>query len=229
LTSAAASDWNGVVSNEPVTPKATANAEARAVEAAKIRRRWITLGEVLTVIAVVISGLTLWNSWSERSASEASRRDETQQATSRAATLLLTATPSGHELVLKPSSDEQSVQSQTVLFPAALGVSAAETTGEPRIEGGWFEDALKEVRGKAGLPDDSRGDERLPVAITTHFLIGGEAHEDTAIYDIGYTISGRWLSGHSITLRGISLVSRVRRGQAQALLDARWRKRFPKK
>jgi predicted negative regulator of RcsB-dependent stress response len=39
-------------------------------EAAAIRRRWITLGEILAVIAVLISGLTLWNSYSDRSADE---------------------------------------------------------------------------------------------------------------------------------------------------------------
>jgi hypothetical protein len=205
-------------------------AEARAAEAAAIRRRWITLGEVLTVIAVVISGLTLWNSWSERSDSEATRKAETQQASTRTATLTLTATPSGsHELLLKPAAAEQSVQSQTLTFPSALNVASAQTTGEARIEGSWFESALKKARGKTGLPDDSRGDERLPVAITTRFLVDGDAHEDVALYDIGYTISGRWLSGHSVTLRGLSFVSHVKSGKAQATIDARWAKLFPAK
>lgn len=209
---------------------ADAKTEARAAEAAAIRRRWVTLGEVLAVVAVVISALTLWNSWAERSDSEAMKTVEARQASTRAATLALTATASGtHQLVLKPTSSEQTVQSQTIAFPTALGAAPAETTGEPRIEAAWFEHALKKARNQAGLPDDSRGDERLPVIITTRFLVGSDAFQDVAIYDLGYSISGRWLAGHSVTLRGLSLVSRIKNGKAQAALDARWTKLFPRK
>ncbi|WP_232492715.1 hypothetical protein [Novosphingobium kaempferiae] len=213
-------------SPEPVSK--AAKAEARADEAAAIRRRWITLGEVLTVIAVTISGLTLWNTWSQRSDSEASKSAEAIRASSRAATLVLMATGSGSdELVLKPASDEQSVQSQRIAFPTALGVSAAETTGEPRIEAAWFERALKKARAEAKLPDNSRGDEKLPVLVTTRFIVDGKPHEDVALYDVGYSISGRWLGGHNITLRGVSLVSHAE-GQAPEqtgarLLDKRWK------
>ncbi len=216
---------------KPATqPAPDAKTEARAIEAAAIRRRWITLGEVLAVAAVMISALTLWNSWTERSDSEATKAQEAQQASTRAGTLALTATASGErELSLKPGSADQLVQSQTISFPSALGADPAETTGEPRIEAGWFDRALKKARNEAGLPDDSRGDERLPVAITTRFLVNGAAYEDVAIYDIGYTISGRLLAGHSVTLRGLSLVSRVKSGDAQKRLDARWTQIFPKK
>ncbi|MCE7796728.1 hypothetical protein LWE61_09170 [Sphingobium sufflavum] len=208
----------------PTQTKATANAEVRAAEAAAIRRRWITLGEILAVIAVLISGLTLWNSWSERSATEARTNADARQSSARAASLVLLATSSGdHELLLKPVSADQSVQSQTMTFPTALGVAAAETTGEPRIEAAWFEDALKTARNHARLPDDSRGDERLPIAISTRFLVDGEPHEDMAIYDVGYSISGRWLSGHKVALRGLSFVSHVKGSHAQTKLDARWK------
>lgn len=214
----------------PRSPASDGKAEARAAEAAAIRRRWISLGELLAVIAVVISALTLWNSWNERTESETAKQAEARRASSHAATLVLTATASGeHELILKPTSAEQSVQSQAVSFPSALGAAPAATTGEPRIEAAWFESALKKARGKTGLPDDSRGDERLPVVIATRFLVDGEAHEDVALYDIGYTVSGHWLGGHSVALRGLSLVSRVRSHGAQALLDARWARLFPKK
>lgn len=202
-------------------------AEARALEAAAIRRRWITLGEGLAVIAVVISGLTLWNSWSERSGSQAEKAQEAERATTRAATLVLTAGGSGDTLVLKPVSADQTVQQQTIRFPAALGIAPAETTGEPRIEASWFEAALKRAREKAGLPDDSRGDERLPVAIVTRFLADGDVHEDIALYDIGYTIEGRWLGGHRVTLRGLSFARHVKAADAQARLNARWTALLP--
>jgi hypothetical protein len=212
--------------------RAQARADAkdvRAAEAAAIRRRWITLGELLAVVALCISALTLWNSWSERREREAVKHADAQQASTRAATLVLTAANSGeHTLILRPESGGQSVQSQKISFPTALGAAPAETTGEPRIEAVWFEHALKQARGRARMPDDSRGDERLPVVISTRFLVDGEPHEDVALYDIGYSISGHWLGGHSLALHGVSLVSRVKSGSAQARLDARWNK-FPRK
>lgn len=64
---------------------------AQAAEAAAIRRRWITLGEVLAVAAVAISGLTFWNSYQERTRAEAERAAEKAEAASKAATLVLRA------------------------------------------------------------------------------------------------------------------------------------------
>jgi len=234
LTVHAAGDGTTSVSEDlprPTTPaNADVNTEERAAEAAAIRRRWITLGEVLAVVAIIISALTLWNSWSERSDSKAVKNADAQRASARAATLVLLAADSGERaLVLKPAAAEQSVQSQKILFPTALDIAPAETTGEPRIEAGWFEGALKKTREAAHLPDNSRGDERLPVVVTTRFLVDGEAHQDVALYDIGYTISGRLLAGHSVKLRGISLVSRVKSDNAQARLDSRWRELIPSK
>lgn len=203
------------------------DAESRArdrADAAKVRLRWITLGEVLGVAAVLISGLTLWNSWSDRRETKAEKAATEQRASARVAKLVLVAADGGKQvLALKPAAAEQSVQSQSILFPTALGVSPAATTGESRIEVGWFDHALVKAREAVGLPDNSRGDERLPVVIVTQFLADGDPHEDVALYDVGYTISGKFLGGHSVILRGISLVAKVKRGQAQAKLDARWK------
>lgn len=206
-------------------------AESRAkdrAEAAKVRKRWVTLGEVLGVAAVLISGLTLWNNWSDRRETRAEKAATEQRASAKVAKLVLVATDGGKQsLTLKPAATEQSVQSQTILFPTPLGLSPAATTGEPRVEGGWFEHALIKAREAAGLPDNSRGDEQLPVVIVTQYLVDGDPHEDVALYDVGYTISGKFLGGHSVTLRGISLVAKVKRDDAQARLDGRWKTLLP--
>ncbi|MCJ2184249.1 hypothetical protein MTR62_16350 [Novosphingobium sp. 1949] len=186
-----------------------------------MRRRWITLGEVLTVIAVTISGLTLWNNWSQRTDSESARSASDARASARAGTLMLLSDGANRQrLTLHPASPDQAVQSQRIVFPAALGLPAAQTTGEPRIETDWFDAALKKARAAAKLPDNSRGDETLPVLVSTRFVVDGAPHTDTALYDLGYTIEGHWLGGHTITLSGISL---VRHGAGQAALDARWK------
>jgi hypothetical protein len=206
------------MSDAPDTPQ-----EARAVEAAAIRRRWISLGEMLAVLAVGISAMTLYLNWSDKQDERADKASEGRQASARAAKLVLNAKPDGDDrLVLMPAAPDQIVQSQTLIFPAALGIAPVSTTGEPRIEADWFDDALKKARAKAKLPDNSVGDEKLPVVITTRFVVNGEAREDSAIYDIGYGIAGRWLSGHDVTLRGLSLVTRTVGKVPVAAIDTRW-------
>lgn len=197
--------------------------EQRAAEAAAIRRRWITLGEMLALLAVSISGLTLYLNWSDKQDERAEKAIASRQASVRAAKLVLNARADGDDrLLLTPAAADQIVQSQTFLFPTALDIAPVSTTGEARIEARWFDNALKRARDKAKLPDNSVGDERLPVFVTTRFVVNGEAREDRAIYDIGYGISGRWLSGHDVTLRGLSLVTRETGKSPATRVDARW-------
>jgi hypothetical protein len=190
-------------------------------EAAAIRRRWITLGEVLAVVGVVISGLALWNSYSERSASEADRAAEKAKEAKVSHTLLLKASGGGKRLALAAHDPEQAIQSQTLLFPSALGVGSVDTVIEPRIEADWIKQAVKKARD--GGKKDGPGDARMPVAIATRFASGGETLTDTAIYDVGYKAEGGGLlGGFDVALRGLSLVERVRPAAAQARLDAIW-------
>ncbi|WP_246524973.1 hypothetical protein [Sphingobium phenoxybenzoativorans] len=210
-------------------PTKQAQERAEKAEAAAIRRRWITLGEVLAVAAVVISGLTLWNSWSERADSRAEKAADAKQSSAKAQILVFSTKTSvdGRTLILTPTSEDQLIQSQTVRFPSSFGADPAETTGQSRVEVRWFEVPLKKARENGGMPDDSRGDERVPVAISTRFMVDGVIHDDVAIYDVGYTVRGRLLGGHNVTLRGLSLVSRTKESGLQARLDARWKAIFP--
>ncbi|WP_420384349.1 hypothetical protein [Novosphingobium sp.] len=204
------------------------NPESTAAKAA--RRRWITLGEVLTVIAVSISGLTFWNSYNQRTADLAQKMADAKKAAVHSGLLVLSATNTGkRELLLKPASAEQTVQDQHIVFPTALALSAADTTGEPRIDAGWFEHAVLKARAAAHVPDRGHGDAHLPVAITTRFLVDGDERTDVAIYDIGYSVAGGWFGSHSIMLRGVSLIARVKANAAQARLDARWAGILPHK
>ncbi|MBV8685174.1 MAG: hypothetical protein JOZ90_13765 [Alphaproteobacteria bacterium] len=188
-------------------------------EAAAIRWRWVTLGEVLAVIGVLISALALWNSYSERSAGEAERAAEKAEQASVSRTLLLKAGGGGKRLALTAHDPDQAIQSQTLLFPSAFGLGAFDTT-EPRIEAEWVERAVKKAHGKDAKV---RGDARIPVAIVTRFVTDGKALTDTALYDVGYKESGGGLFGGSdVELRGLSLVERTGARQAQARLDAIW-------
>jgi hypothetical protein len=199
-------------------------------EAAAVRRRWITLAEVLGVIAVLISGLTLWNSYRQQSADEADKAAARTEAAAEAQILLLRASPDrdGRTLSLASAGTGQTIQNQTISFPGPLGAAAIDTLIEPRIEAGWFEQALLRARQAGGGQDENRGDERVPVAITTLFFSGGAMHRDSAIYDIGYRVEGGGLfGGHKVRMRGISRVETVSPRSLQARLDAIWRARQP--
>jgi hypothetical protein len=203
-------------------------------DAAATRRRWINFGEIVAVVAVLISALTLWNGYKERSADAADRAAERADRAKEKAErshvshlLLLKAAGTGRTLALSPHDPDQAVQSATILFPAELGVARIDTLSEPRIEAGWVKQALKNAR-EARRAAKGPGDARMPVAIETHFTSGGDSLSDTAIYDIGYRVGGGGLfGGTDVVLRGLSLVARVRPAQAQGRLDALWKARNP--
>ncbi len=201
-------------------------------EAARVRRRWLNLGEIVAIIAVLISALTLWNSYRERANSEAAHAQESAQSAQKAATLILKAASDkdGRRLTLTPYAGEQAIQSQTIRFPSTLKVSAAETSSDARIERSWFESAVVAARKAAGI-EDQPGDARLPVLIETHFVADGDPRIDRALYEVGYSTTHSFLGGTELHLRGLSrsgAVTSVDAGQKR--LDAIWASRIkPKK
>jgi hypothetical protein len=181
----------------------------------------------VAVAALVISALTFWNSYSERRSSEEARESEARSGAAKARTLILRATPDkdGEVLTLSAASD-QAIQSQTVIFPSALEIDAVETTN-PRIEADWFDGALRKARKDAKQRDEDAGDERLPIAVTTEYLAGGEMLTDVSIYDVGYAVKERFLRGGEVRLRGLSYIGRARAEAAQARVDSLWKTRQP--
>lgn len=203
-------------------------------EAAAIRRRWITLGEVLAVAAVAISALTFWNSYSERTAAEAERAaDDAEQAAAKAKQaalsqrITLRARPAdgGKSLALAPLEASQAIQNIAIAFPSALEADPVDAVIEPRIEARWLEDAARAARKGEGKPEGRSGDLRLPVAITTRFVSNGETYTETTLYDVGYRTDSSLLGGTEVELRGLSQIGRARTPEAQARLDAIWKSR----
>jgi hypothetical protein len=181
-------------------------------EAARVRRRWLNLGELLAIAAVAISALTLWNSYSERTNSEAAAQADAAKSSRVAAILVLKAEPTreGRSLTLTPRSDSQVIQSQTITFPSLLGLDPVSTTGDPRIERDWFDSALVKARKAAGAKHDQPGDARMPVLIATTFLVDGEPRTETALFELGYEAQHAFLSGTTIKLKGLSRLQPVK-------------------
>ena len=212
---------------DPIDPMPAPDPVGEA-EAARTRRRWLTLAELLGVAAVLISALTLWNNYLQRTGEEedkAAARREAAQHEAATQSLLLRGSPGrgGDQLALAPADAGQTIQDQRILFPAALELDPIDTVSDPRIEARWFSAHLLR---RTANDERSRGDLRLPVAITTRYVRDGEAHSDTAIYDIGYRIEGGGLlSNREIKLRGLARVGAVAPAAAQARLDAIWQRR----
>jgi hypothetical protein len=194
-------------------------------EKARVRRRWLSLGETVAIVAVVISALTFWNSWRERTGSEA-HQDASEAAASRhAATLVLRATPdaNGRRLTLVPRSDTQAIQSQTIRFPSALGLAPVDTSSDARIERDWIDAALVKARKAAGARPETAGDARVPLLVTTSFLADGDPHTDRAVYQLGYRTVHGFLSGTGVQLTGLSREGAAAGDAAgQKRIDALW-------
>jgi hypothetical protein len=203
----------------------TEDSPGEQAERARVRRRLVTLGELLAIAAVVISGLTFWNSYRERTDSAASRAAESAKAGRVAATLVLQAkvADGGRTLALAPRLDSQIIQDQRLVFPAALGLDPIGTSGNPRIERDWIEDPLTDARKKAGAKTVSAGDARLPVLIVTTYLVDGDPHVDHTVYEIGYGTSHGLIGGTSVSLTGLSRSGPVAsEAVGRKRIDARW-------
>ena len=181
------------------------------------RRRWLTLGEILAVLALVISAASFWDAHQDRKIARATVEKP------RAATPLVlkaSATDDGNALAITAAGTDRVIQTQTIIFPESLGVAAVDTVGNARIEAGWFADALRQA-----LPEPRKAG-RLPVAIVTRYTDNGVDREDSALYDIGHGWRSRLLQSDAPRLEGITLVSRGGKDLA-ARVEARWRKAHP--
>ena len=155
----------------------------------KSRLRWITLGEAVAVAAVMISGLGLWMNYQDRQDSRAEKQAETARSTTHTPFYLKAqANSAGSTLTLTPVSADDVIQGQTIRFPPSFGLSPVTTTSDARIDADWFASALKADRKKRELPDETQGDERVPVMIETDYLADGQSQAARS-----YTISAmRW-------------------------------------
>jgi hypothetical protein len=189
------------------------------------RRRWITLGEGIAVAGLLIAALSLYLNWSDRRADETERRAEQADARKSAAEQgrrvgLVATDADGDVLSFKGAACD--LQSADISFPGALEVPAQSVTLDPHIDGDWFAGPLLESfassKAKSG---------RLPVLIVSRCTGATGERLERAIYDVPFTVESRLLRGKTLRLHGLVLRGYVTAGNAQARLDAAWRKLAP--
>jgi len=184
-------------------------------EAAATRRRWITLAEFVAVAGLVITGLGLWTSWSDRRADQADRQAASVAAERKDARIDITGTvrADGRSLLLADARHD--IQDIRFAFPASLGVAAQHPAGDPAVEADWIAPPL--LRLTDGGADEQVG--RLPMLATIRYWDGDTARTATAIYDLIWRTDGRFLKGRAFRLEGFKL---RRRGGTASDLDRLW-------
>jgi hypothetical protein len=191
--------------------------------------RWLTLAEVVGLVAVVIAGLGYWDSHRERSFEERERAAAERERKTEARvgalkqTFLMTAAPqgSGDWLRLTSVHPEQVIQTQSLTFPTEVRADSVETTGNPRIEAGWIDAGLakaEQARGRGGK--EAQG--RLPVGIVTVYIEDGQVKTDRALYLLGYSLHPHLLRSDRLELEGLSLARRGVGENVQAAVDGLW-------
>jgi hypothetical protein len=191
--------------------------------------RWLSLAETVGLVAVVIAGLGYWDTHRERTQEERERAAAAQERKAQAhagalkPAFLMTAAPQGAGEWLRLTSvhPEQVIQTQSVTFPTEVRADPVQTTGNPRIEGGWLEAGLgkaEKARGRGGKEVQGR----LPVGVVTVYIEDGETRTDRAVYLLGFSVHPRVLRADRVELEGLSLVRRGVGEDVRAAVDSLW-------
>lgn len=187
---------------------------AEKAEARAIRRRWLTIGEIVAVAGVIIAGVSLWLSWADKrdEASQKAVEASKMKAAESRLDLRASVVADGRQAVLSDPAHE--ILDTAVAFPKTLGIGA-QAPVLPRIESDWFAASLLTATDKGA--DEREG--RLPVLVTVSYRAGDATRRDSAIVELVWRTSGRVLKGRELRIEA----ARIReRGGDQARIDALW-------
>lgn len=180
---------------------------------------WLTAGEVVGALTLVIAGLNLWESHQQRV--ESARRVAGEDQARTAFVAQGRTEGQGRSLVISPLSAAQAITSQRYVFPSAIQPTTEEiTASQPRIDTAWLAPGLGhsvETRRLKGP-----GHSRLPVVIETTYVEDGETRTDVSLYNIGYDWKPKFLGGEQIRIQGLALVRRGLRGDERKIADTAW-------
>ena len=195
--------------------------------AAKRRLSWLTIGEGVGIVAVIIAALSFWDRHQERVREDRAASAAAHQTPADPVFALLGEVDgAGARIHLRTVSDSQVIQEQTFVCPAAVLDQPVHTTGGADIEAVWFAGGLKKAGPKAAKGSDD--DQRLPVVITTTFTVDGRTGHASGLYMIGYRLKPHFPFGATVMLRGLALRSSGQ-GDAQTLVEHAWASDNPPK
>ncbi len=182
-------------------------------------RFWLNVGEIAAVLAVIIAGLSYWDSHKQHA--EAAREAAESEKAHAVVVLRGAADADGRRLALDPVSSAQVIQTQRYIFPTPILDHPMEVTAaKPQIDLEWIREGLNRALDAAHAKKS--GEARLPVAIVTTYVEDGDTRVDHSVYLLGYRWHSRFLAGRAITLEGVALERRGVTGDLRAQVDRRW-------
>jgi hypothetical protein len=159
------------------------------------RRRLISLGELIALAALIVSGLGVWIAWKSSNQDKPTRIVEQRSAIP----LTLRAMPNsdGSVLTISPADPGHGLESLTV---SIKGSSPIEIGSDGRLQANDVEAALKE---RPKEPKDVT--QRLPIRIDARYVEAGADRRGGGAYVLRYKWQGgRLFGGRSLHLVGLS-------------------------
>ena len=193
-------------------------------------RLWITLSELVGVLALVIAGLNFWDSHRQRSVDFRSEAAADRVANGRSAFVIRAQMEGdGARLTLDPLNPAQAIQDQRYIFPeAVLGHEMDVTAARPQVDLGWIATGLRNDVAQArrtGAPAD--GEATIPIGVITTYVENGEMRTDQSVYRLGYAWRSHLLGGPRLALQGVSLVRRNVAGDLKHAVETAWMREHP--
>ncbi len=189
--------------------------------AARPRRQgfWLTVGEVVAVLALVIAGLNFWESHQQHQNDVRRALAQTQAATAFVAGG--EADRDGRFVSLHALGAGQAIQSQRYRFPDEVLDNPVEITAErPRIAADQIAAGLKRVLDENHAR--GAGEARVPVVIQTVFVEDGDTRTDVSLYQLGVAWKRGFLGGRQIRLTGLALAKRALPDDPAPILQSHW-------
>jgi hypothetical protein len=158
------------------------------------RRRWINLGELIALGALIVSALGVWIAWKSNDKPEKpSAVVEQRQAIPL--TLHGTADQEGRELTIAPVEPSHALDSATITIE---GASPIELGSDGKLAASDVESALK-------AKDENKGAHSVPVRIKAKYVEAGTDRTGGGRYMLHYRWeSGGLFGGRTLRLTGLS-------------------------
>lgn len=183
-------------------------------DAPKSRRRLITLPEMVAVLGLVIGALTLGLNWSDKRQAAQERAAASAAAGAAKVRLNLDADLARGGSEIRLSDAQHELIDTAIDFPSALGIER-QTPATARIDKDSFAAAV--LQATDGGADDREG--RLPVLVTTRYMVGDSPREGRGIVEIVWRTHGRLVGGRSLTIEAVRV--REQKGDRKRI-DALW-------
>ena len=157
------------------------------------RRRWVTFGEIVALLALVVSAAGLWLTWKSNNEDKTTKVVEQKQAIPLA--LRGKAVSDGRALSIEPVEASHALESLTVTIKGAAPI---EVGSDGELSASDVEAALK---GR----DEEKGAHSVAARIAARYVETGTDRKATGSYTIRYRWEGGGLfGGRTLKLTGFS-------------------------